>query len=115
LGGFSGALTRVAGDQIVLAALTSSDDPDADAALRALFPHPVSSGAAHAQAIRSRAPFNIADAQADPGVHETVRAYAQSLAYHSQIVVPLLRHHEAIGALAVARREPGGVTGDEIT
>src|SRR5262249_22183953 len=37
LGAYSGVLTRIAGDQIVLAALTSSDDAG-DAATRALFP-----------------------------------------------------------------------------
>ena len=30
------------------------------------------------------------------------------------MVVPLLRHDEAIGAIAVTRREPGGFTDDEI-
>jgi GAF domain-containing protein len=29
-------------------------------------------------------------------------------------VVPLLRHDEAVGAIAVTRREPGGFTDDEI-
>ena len=29
-------------------------------------------------------------------------------------MVPLLRHDEAIGAIAVSRREPGGFTDDEI-
>ncbi len=114
LGAYSGALTRVAGDQIALAALTSSGDDTADAALRAFFPHSVHSGATHAQAIRSRLPFNIADAQADPRVHETVRAYARSLGYYSQIVVPMLRQGEAMGAIAVTRREPGGFTDNEI-
>ena len=61
LGAYSGALTRVAGDQIELAALTSTDDA-ADAALRALFPRSLQSEGPHAQAIRDRAPLNIADA-----------------------------------------------------
>ncbi len=40
LGAYSGALTRLAGDQIELAALTSTDDAG-DAALRARFPQPL--------------------------------------------------------------------------
>src|SRR5207253_6571431 len=34
--------------------------------------------------------------------------------YRSRVSVPLLRHHEAIGALLVMRTEPGGFTDDEI-
>jgi GAF domain-containing protein len=115
LGAYSGALSLVTGEQIELVALTSSGDEATDAALRAFFPHSVHSGATHAQAIRSRAPFNIADVQSDPRVHDTVRTYARSLGYHSQIVVPMLRRDESIGAIAVTRFPPGGFTDDEIT
>src|SRR5207253_2647150 len=59
LRGHSGVLTRIAGDQIVLAALTSTDAA-ADAAVRARFPRSLQSEGMHAQAIRDRAPFNIA-------------------------------------------------------
>src|SRR5262252_7133332 len=34
--------------------------------------------------------------------------------YRSLVVVPLVRHDDAVGALGVARREPGGFTDDEI-
>jgi hypothetical protein len=57
----SGTLTRLAGDQIALAAITSIDEA-ADAAQRALYPEPLHSERMHAQAIRNRAPLNIADA-----------------------------------------------------
>ena len=113
LGAYSGALTRIAGDQIELAALTSTDAAG-DAALRARFPQPLHSEGPHAQAIRDRAPLNIADAQTDPRVPEAVRASARVRGYRSQVVVPLLRHDEAVGAIAVTRREPGGFTDDEI-
>src|SRR6266446_1163116 len=59
LRGLSGALTRIAGDQIELAAHTGIDDA-ADASLRALFPQSLQSEVAHAQAIRDRVPINIA-------------------------------------------------------
>src|SRR5262249_49866028 len=76
LSAYSGVLTRIAGDQIVLAALTSSDDAG-DAATRALFPQALQSelskagqwdkmAAGDAHAIRERAPLNIADAHTDP-------------------------------------------------
>src|SRR5262249_10583690 len=76
LGAYSGVLTRFAGDQIVLAALTSSDDAG-DAATRALFSQALQSelsqagqwdkmAAGYALAIRERGPVNIADPHTDP-------------------------------------------------
>ena len=113
LGAYSGSLSRMAGDQIELAALTSTDAAG-DATLRALFPQPLHSEGPHPQAIRARAPFNIADIQSDPRVPEALRASARVRGYRSMVVVPLLRHDEAVGTIAVTRREPGGFTDDEI-
>ena len=114
LGAYSGTLTKIAGDQIKLAALTSTDAAG-DAALRALFPRPLESRqGSHTQAIRARAPFNVADAHTDPRLHEDARAYARVRGYRSQVVVPMLLHDEAIGTISVSRREPGGFTDDEI-
>src|SRR5215470_7661872 len=114
LGAYSGILTRVEGDQIVLAALTSTDDAG-DAALRSVFPMSVqSAGVGNAQVIRDRQPFNLADAHSDPRLSETGRAAYLSRGSRSQAMVPLLRQDEAIGTIAVTRREPGGFTEDEI-
>jgi GAF domain-containing protein len=113
LGAYSGLLTRVASDQIELAAHTSTDDAG-DAAARAFYPQSLRSEGTHAQAIRGRAPVNIADAHTDPRLLEAQHAMARARGYRSQVVVPLLRHDEAIGAIAVTRREPGGFTDDEI-
>ncbi len=113
LGAYTGALTQIAGDQIELAALTSTDDAG-DAATRARFPQSLQSEGSNAQAIRDRAPINIADAQTDPRTPEAGRATARARGYRSQVVVPLLRHDEAVGTIAVSRREPGGFTDDEI-
>jgi GAF domain-containing protein len=113
LGAYVGALTRIAGDQIELAAMTSTDDAVV-AVARALYPQPLQSAGAHAQAIRARAPLNIADAYTDPRLPESAHAYAQFRGYRSQVVVPMLRHDEAIGTIGVTRREPGGFTDDEI-
>jgi signal transduction histidine kinase len=113
LGGHTGALTRIAGEQIELAALTSTDAAG-DVSLRALFPQPLRSEAPHAQVIRDRAPLNIADAQTDSRVPEAVQASARARGYRSWVTVPLLRHDGAVGTIAVTRQEPGGFTGDEI-
>ena len=113
LRGYSGVMTRLAGDQIELAALTSTDDAG-DAATRAAFPQSDQSDGLHAQATRDRAPINITDAQTDPRASDAVRANARARGNRSWVIVPLLRHDEAVGTLAVTRREPGGFTDDEI-
>src|SRR6266576_1888584 len=113
LRGYSGLVTRIADDQIELAALTSTDDAG-DAVTRAVFPQSHQSDGPHAQAMRDRAPINIADAQTDPRVPEAVRTNARARGNRSWVIVPLLRHDEAVGTIAVTRREPGGFTDDEI-
>ena len=113
LGAYTSVLIRMVGDQIELAALTSTDAA-ADATARASFPRPLRSEEAYAQAIRDRRPLNIADALTDPRWPEAGRANARLRGYRSLVVVPLLRHDEAIGAIAVSRREPGGFNDDEI-
>jgi GAF domain-containing protein len=106
-------LTRLAGDQIELAAFTSSNDVG-DAVHRTRFPLPLHSDEDHGQAMRNRAPFNSADAPSDPRLPETQRASARVRGYRSVVVVPLLRHDEAVGTLGVGRGETGGFTDDEI-
>jgi two-component system, NtrC family, sensor kinase len=110
---YAGGLTRLSGDQIELVAVTSTDDAG-DASARALYPRSLHSEEAHAKAMRGRAPVNVADAHTDPRFPEAVRASARARGFRSVVTVPLLRHDEAIGAIAVNRREPGGFTDDEI-
>jgi GAF domain-containing protein len=113
LGAYSGSLTRRAGDQIELAALTSTDDAG-DAAVRARYPQPLQSEDFQALALRDRAPLNIADAQTDPRLPEATRTYARARGWRSAVMVPLLRHGEAVGTISVTRRDSGGFTDDEI-
>jgi GAF domain-containing protein len=113
LHGFASSLVRAEGDQLALAAMTSTDVAG-DAAVRARFPIPIHSEQDHAQAFRAHAPLNVADASTDLRLPEGVRASARVRGYRSQLIVPLMRHDEAIGTLGVARREPGGFGDDEI-
>jgi signal transduction histidine kinase len=113
LRGYSSTLARIAGDQIELAALTSTE-PAADATLRARYPQPLDSDEGYGLTIRDRAPLNIADALTDLRLPETQRTSARVRGFRSLVLVPLLRHDEAIGALGVSRRKPGGFTEDEI-
>src|SRR5262249_52151884 len=77
LGAYSAILTQVADDQIVLAALTSTDEAG-DAALRAIFPVSVQFEGPNAWVIRDRHPFNLVDADSDPRLSETARAAYRS-------------------------------------
>ena len=113
LGGYSGALTRIVGDQITLVAITSPYDADA-AAVRAFFPRALQSDGAHAQAIRDRAPFNIADYETESRLPQSALNAARARGYRSLVAVPLLRHDEALGAIGVSRREAGGFADEEI-
>jgi GAF domain-containing protein len=113
LRGYSGTLTRVAGGQIELAAFTSTG-ADADAALRASYPRSLESEGTLVMAIRERVPLNIATAQTDPRLPQIQRTFARVRGFQSLAAVPLLRHDEAVGAILVTRREPGGFTDEEI-
>ena len=108
LGAHHGVLARVVGDQIELAASTLPGGAE-EPAVRA-----AAVEGSHAQAIRERAPVNIADMQTDPRVSEGRGALARAHGYRSLATVPLLRQEEALGAIAVARPEPGGFADDEI-
>jgi two-component system, NtrC family, sensor kinase len=113
MGAYTGMLTRITGDQIEMAALTGTDAAG-DAATRAVFPQSLQSEEPHAQVIRDRVPLNIADAHTDPRVPEAHRAVARARGNRSWVIVPLLRHEEAVGSIGVTRRDPGGFTDAEI-
>jgi two-component system, NtrC family, sensor kinase len=113
LRGNASTLSRIEGDLIALAAMTRTDDPG-DASQRARFPMSIHSEGDHAQAVRNRVPLHSTDAHSDPRLPETQHASARLRGYRSLAVVPLVRHDEAVGALGVSRREPGGFTDDEI-
>src|SRR5262249_2308305 len=114
LRGYTSTLTRVVGDHLELVAITSTDHAG-DAAVTARFPQLLARDDPHPHTVRARAPLNIADAPTDPRWPEDWRVTARIRGYRSLVVVPLLRHDEAIGTIAVARRQPGGFTDDEIT
>src|SRR5262245_49953920 len=113
LGGYSGTLVRVAGGQIELAAFTSTD-ADADAALKASYPRSLESEGTLVMAIRERVPLNVAAAQTDPRLPQAQRTFARVRGFQGLAAVPLPHHDEAVGAIMVTRREPGGFADDEI-
>src|SRR5262250_2197300 len=110
---YSTGLTQVVGDRLDLAAFTNTD-PTGDAFMQAHFPLVLGSDDIHCQAVRDRAPVVVTDVHTDPRLSESSRAYGRARGWRSAVVVPMLRHGEAIGSIGVSRREAGGFTGDEI-
>jgi signal transduction histidine kinase len=107
-------VTRVAAGQLELVAYTRTD-PAADAMLQSRFPQPVRSNPGiHARAIRERAVLNVEDTETDPRLAEANRAYARARGYRSWVTVPLVHQGQAVGTIAVTRREPGGFSPEEI-
>jgi GAF domain-containing protein len=113
LRGYSGTLAQIAGDQIELAAYTSTGAAG-DAVARDASHRPLDSEGVHARTIRDRAPMTVANLQTDPRFPERVHAFARARGLLGVITVPLLRHGEALGSIAVARREPGEFNTDEL-
>src|SRR5262245_6676298 len=114
LRGFVAAISRLSGDQLELAAFTSTD-PVGDAAVRLAFPQALASDWPHSRAVRERGILNVTDARSDPQLPEAIRNVAVVRGYQSLVVLPMLRHDEPIGAISVTRREPGGFTDDDIS
>ncbi len=108
------AISRLAGDRLELAAFTRTD-PAGDAAVRAAFPQALAADWPHSRVVRERRPLKVTDAQSDPQLPEAIRNVAVVRGYQSLVVLPMLRHDEAIGAISVTRRESGGFTDDEIS
>jgi len=113
LRGHGAALTLIAGDQIELAAFTSTDDAG-NAAVRAIFPQSLQSEWPYPQAIRNRAPLNITDFPSDLRWPEAARDRARVRGSRSWVVVPMLHHDAPVGTISVIRREPGGFTDAEV-
>src|SRR5262245_4876250 len=114
LRGFVAAISRLAGDQLELAAFTSTD-PAGDAAVRSAFPQALASDWPPSRVVRERGRLKVTDARSDPQLPEAIRNVAVVRGYQSLVVLPMLRHDESIGAISVTRREPGGFTDDEIS
>jgi len=114
LGGFSGVVTRIVGDQLHLAALTSTN-PSGDAAQKALWPKPVKEDRfLHGQVITALEPRFISDVESDPSVPPDEVVVARARGYRSIVAVPLVRDARPVGSMTVTRRAPGPFPDSEI-
>jgi GAF domain-containing protein/DNA-binding response OmpR family regulator len=97
-------VTRLDQDTVHLAAYHGVS-PEADQAMRSVFPVPADGTTITARAIRDRAPVQIADVLADP--QYAAKDAARLAGYRSNLAVPLLRDGQVIGSIAVCRAEVG--------
>jgi two-component system, NtrC family, sensor kinase len=82
-------------------------------AVRALFPLPLDMSTPPGIAILTRSVVQVPDIE-DPSALERVRQGGRRLGFRSVVMVPMLREGEPIGALGVARREPGRFSDAEV-
>ena len=113
LGGHSSAVYQVIGDEVHLAAYTSTS-PSGDAALASIFPRPLAVFSFPGEAIHSRAPFAVSDIATDPRQSIEQRRHIRERGTRSGVWVPMLREGVAIGAISVTRSEVGAFADDKV-
>ncbi|MGH6740404.1 MAG: GAF domain-containing protein, partial [Bradyrhizobium sp.] len=106
LGGLYSVVARRVGDSLHLAANTGTTEAG-DAALRKLFPTPISGQGGMGKAVVTRAPVAVEDVETDPSYSQAFREGARSRGMRSMLCVPMLREGDAIGVISVNRADPG--------
>jgi len=87
--------------------------PEALAAARARFPRPVDMDTVPGTAILTRSIVHVEDSE-EPSAVEHVRQVGRVLGFRSVVTVPMLHEGEAVGAIAVTRRDPGRFSDAEV-
>jgi PAS domain S-box-containing protein len=114
LGGFSTAVVRVEGDQVQLAAFTSTG-VTGDEALKGVFPVPVAKAPGNVgRAIREKAARWAEDIEADLSYTDEFKAAIRARGWRSGVAVPMVRAGEVIGAINVTRQATGAFTDHQI-
>ena len=99
--GLSTTVLTIVGDMVHLSAFTPTN-PDADAALKAYFPRPLSESP-FGEANRRGEIYRLPDTETDP----TLREIARLRGYRSMVFVPLLHDGKPIGMIGQTKTEPG--------
>jgi signal transduction histidine kinase len=87
--------------------------PETLAAVRARYPRPLDMESTPGMAILTRSVVHTPDIE-DPSAVEHVRQVGRLLGFRGLVTVPMLRGGDAVGAIVVARREPGRFSDSEI-
>jgi GAF domain-containing protein len=105
VGGFSTSVLSIVGDMLYLSAFTPTN-PEADAALKASFPRPLSWETWN-ERIRNGETIEIPDVETDPIVPESLRATWRTRGFRSLLLVPLMRSKTTIGMITATREQSG--------
>jgi len=105
LGGLSTAVFSLVDNMQHLMAFTPTN-PEADAALKSVFPRPLSE-VFWGEAILKGEIFRIADAEAELETLPAMREIARLRGWRSALIVPLSHNQKSIGLISVTRGEPG--------
>jgi two-component system, NtrC family, sensor kinase len=104
IGGFSTAVLRFIGEDLHLAAFTPTN-PNADEALKASFPRPLSEFPAFVL-VRDGETVEFTDTEVED-VPQLIRDMARLRGYRSMLFTPLISAGAQIGLISVTRKAPG--------
>ena len=107
------AISRHDGDQVRSVAI-AEDDPERAARWRNVFPFPLSREYIHGAAILDCRVVDVPDVLVTGGQFEAGKRNLAPSGYRAMTVVPLIREGAAIGAIAVVRMQPGGLSAKQI-
>jgi len=109
--GTTSAVFRVEGGMLHHSA-NYGGSPEALAAARARYPRPVGRDSVPALAVLARSEYEVPDTE-DSSAIKMSRDTGRILGIRGLLAVPMLHDGQAVGAIVVTRREPGGFTGPE--
>jgi PAS domain S-box-containing protein len=104
-GGHSTAVVRIIDDLVELVAFTSVS-PEADAALQASFPRPVTAYPLF-ELVRGGQVVEIPDSESELGARTGARDIGRARGFRSLLLTPLRNEQGLIGLISVTRKEPG--------
>jgi signal transduction histidine kinase len=103
----------VSDGRLVYAPANYGNVPEALAAARARFPRPLAMDSTASIAILTRSIVHVPDVE-EPSTHDFVQQSGQLVGFRSVVTVPMLREGEAVGAILVARQDPGRFADSEV-
>ena len=109
--GTTSAVFRVEGGMLHHSA-NYGGSPEALAAARARYPRPVGRDSVPGLAVLARSEYEVPDTE-DSSAIKMSRDTGRILGIRGLLAVPMLHDGQAVGAIVVTRREPGGFTGPE--
>jgi signal transduction histidine kinase len=109
-----GGVLRTDGRRFYLAAIHGLERERLDPIKRLLASASVDYETLGGRVILSRSILHVADMEAMPSPPAASLEFAHAIGFRSQVIVPMLRGDETIGAVAVGRREPGPFSDSQI-